>query len=212
MVRIRSIGSVAELVRRPELASHGELLISVNEKMPGYPLALSYTTDRSAVHTSVNNEQLLATEVDQFFADLRYSQAESVGQEQGWLAWAEVVYDGVARLLEHRDDLIEQLAVALGDLDAAESRIAELERINESLYLERFRTKSHITKDIVLPIAMVIATIIGPLLAVVADHALDKPVRSALDANDELQRACGNINIGNSTIVVNQLAADPFSH
>lgn len=95
-------------------------------------------------------------------------------------------------LLDQKDALLERLTQAYDrDRETAQARIAELEHQLAALEAERLRTDvKRRDPHVIGTIAIVIATILGPIAGVVLDHALEKPVADVVTQAQQVQADC----------------------
>lgn len=118
-----------------------------------------------------------------------------------WRRSAEILIHRLTVLLEERESLVARLAAAYRDRDAAEARVRELERINESLQLELSNTGEP-KLTVIAAFALVIATLLAPAIAETTGWLLDKDGHDGLEQTvDSANTAvvdCGDINIVNA--------------
>ena len=109
----------------------------------------------------------------------------------GWLLSSEQLITRIARLLLDRDQLVAQLAKAYDDLDVANARVDQLEDLNKVLMAERYGVKERRSKKTFGNLAIVAATLLGPLAAVLLDHSLSDAAAEAHDASTQVIIDCG---------------------
>lgn len=87
--------------------------------------------------------------------------------------------------------LVAQLAKAYDDLDVANARVDQLEDLNKVLMAERYGVKERRSKKTFGNLAIVAATLLGPLAAVLLDHSLSDAAAEAHDASTQVIIDCG---------------------
>lgn len=135
------------------------------------------------------------------FPDSTLGQRRSV---ESWLTSSEKLLEKLERLLDEKAQLQSALRQAYDDLDVAKSRIRQLEALRDALREERYGVREHTEKDIILGIAMIVATLLSPFVAVLTEHELEEPVANTLDAAQEVRVDCGDttVNVHNDQYTV----------
>lgn len=118
-----------------------------------------------------------------------------VAVQRGWWASAETLIGQLARLLEERETLETQLASALRDRDVACAKVDQLQAMYDVLYSERYRTKGWTRPDVLAQFAIAVATLLGPLTAVVVGSRVEESVQAAIEAANVVEVECSDVDV-----------------
>jgi hypothetical protein len=198
--RVESGADAAILIASERIVAHAVL----DSESPIPVLGLCQNPGRGIVHARRESPEARPetgscrpdiNQVGDLVHDFLLDTFDGIVKRRGTLSSVEVLIGQLSSLLARRDALARELARAYGDLDVAEARIRELEGVLAVITDERYRTKRHANKKVLGSLAMVVATILGPIAAVVADHTLDKPVKETVEAADQVIVDCGETTV-----------------
>lgn len=133
--------------------------------------------------------ETLASSVGKFLVQMFFGRLPDVAQ-RAWERSSEALLDQLFRLLDERETLMLALVDLYGDLANAAARIDVLEAQRDALLAERTRTtEAWRSPMVVATIALVIATILGPVAASKVGDG-NESVASVVEQSQRVQQDC----------------------
>lgn len=166
-----------------EIADRTAVLFSSPKRRLGVVYRVGDKVKRHTVRT--------ATDMTRRLAEFLVQVTDGPSAEP-WERSSEELIRRLYLLLDQKDALIDAMARAYErDRETAEARISLLEAQLAALEAERVRTNPRWRDPKTIgTIAMIVATILGPIAAVVVDQRLDKPVGDVVSQAHKVQADC----------------------